>query len=416
MAVGKRILLYGMYGSINVGDELVCYSMVRGLEAIVKNPQIWVASLNERKSQEFQCLPEVNFYQGRCFHYTFWLHLINILKKVRQVDGVIIGGGGLLQDQYSWRLPGGSVWMAALSVLMGKATFILGVGVGPLRRKWLRRALYRILPSVDQICVRDQQSYRVLQDIGLAMDNIQVTADIVPSIDLYRESFLKKKISRDQKLIAIILRDWPGIDNKSLATLLEILVNEGHKIHLHCFEPDHDSVFYENVLSHCSAAVKANIKKIIPQKLSETIESINQSAFVISMRLHGCILAVGLDVPLLPVVYESKVRSFMRQMGMEDLVHEVRDIGPGLITEMARVKEYWDNNPEERYDRYRQIKLNADKNFECIKNKLMSMKNRSRFRSVSPKVYIGLWWLTLRALMGEIYHIMTFPWRSYCRK
>lgn len=199
-ADGFKFLMYGMYGSVNVGDELVCYAVVKGLRKILRQPRILVASFDKERSRDFTGLKDVCFFNGRCFHYKFWLRFFKILARMKEADAVVIGGGGLFQDQYSWRLPGGSLFMAASGVLYSRLTFVIGAGVGPIRRNWLRKSISRIFPHLVCVCVRGRDSYKTLADMGMAMDNATITADVVPSIGL-TDTILKRP-TQAEKLVS----------------------------------------------------------------------------------------------------------------------------------------------------------------------------------------------------------------------
>ncbi len=412
---GLRFFLYGMYGRINVGDELVCYAVTKGIQRHFGNPTIFVGSFKENLSKQFVDLKDVQFVRCGCFHYSFWLQFFNILGYVRDVDVIVIGGGGLFQDQYSWRLPAASTFMAAFGVLMDKVNFIVGVGVGPLRRRWLKKTISWVFPYVTHICVRDEQSYETLEELDIPMDNVSVTADVVPSIDLHRKEF-GCDVSRDKNLIAVVLRDWPGVDYESVAKLLDELVSKGHRIHLHCFEPLSDSQFYDRILSVCSERTLKATEKIIPKNLQETTKSIKKASLVISMRLHGCILALGLDIPLLPILYERKIRAFMEQMNLDRLLKGVRDLQPELLENIESLRAYWKQHHREIKSQYEDIQKNSVRNFELLREKLDTWRNKKLGWIDTSKVIMGLATLLLFGFVGELIHLISWPFRVVLRK
>lgn len=408
-----KFLMYGMYGSVNVGDELVCYAVVKGLRKILRQAQLLVASFDKERSRDFTGLKDVHFFNGRCFHYKFWLRFFKILSYVKETDAVVIGGGGLFQDQYSWRLPGGSLFMAASAIFYNKLTFVIGAGVGPIRRNWLRKSISRIFPHLACVCVRDMDSYKTLAETGMTMDNVTITADVVPGIDL-TDTILKKPI-QTEKLVSFVLRDWPGMNYESIAKLLDKVVEEGYRIHLHCFEPSSDSAYYDKVLRFCSAATISASEKMIPKNLEGVIEVISRAELVISMRLHGCILALGLGIPLLPVVYERKVRGFIEQMELGDWLKEVRDLEPGLLTEIYRLREHWREHRCEIDRRYSEIQEKSLMNFEAIIGTLRQIEDKSPKTGDRHGVVAALLVLLFFGFVGELWHTISWPFKRVHR-
>jgi polysaccharide pyruvyl transferase CsaB len=414
MEKGQKFLLYGMYGAINVGDELVCYAMATGLQRVLNQPRIFAASHNKGVSRRFVPFEELEFLEGGTFHYKFWLRFLDVLAYVRSMDAIVIGGGGLFQDQYSWRLPAGSAFMAALGALWDKPTFIVGVGVGPIKRRWLKRAILRLFPHVTSISVRDEESYRALEELNVPLDNVCVTADVVPSIDL--GSRLGGDVSQDENLIALVLRDWPGLDYESVAKLLDESASKGYRTHLHCFEPSSDSRFYDRVLSFCSPPTLRTIEKVSPTNLQESVQGIKKAGFVISMRLHGCILAADLDIPLLPVVYERKVRAFAEQMNLVDWLKEVKDLGPELLESIESMRSYWKQHRLEMQSRYQKIRSNSQRNFEILRQKLDTCRGAPLNRQEKLRVTMGLCTLLLFAAGGELGHLSIWPFKQLLKE
>lgn len=408
-ADGFKFLMYGMYGSVNVGDELVCYAVVKGLRKILRQPRILVASFDKERSRDFTGLKDVCFFNGRCFHYKFWLRFFKILGRLKEADAVVIGGGGLFQDQYSWRLPAGSLFMAASAVLYKKPTFVIGVGVGPIRRNWLRKSISRIFPHLACVCVRDSDSYETLADMGMPMDNVTITADVVPGIGLTDTIF--KTPTQGEKLVSFVLRDWPGMNYESIAKLLDKAAQEGYRIHLHCFEPTSDSAFYDKILRFCSAATISVSEKMIPKNLEGVIEAISRAELVISMRLHGCILALVLGIPLLPVVYERKVRAFIEQMDLGNWLKEVTELEPGLTTEIYRLREYWRQHHWKIDSRYSEIQKKSLMNFEAIEGALRQREGKSFKTGDRRGVVAAFLVLLFFGFVGELWHILSWPFR-----
>jgi len=82
-----KIMISGYYGFNNTGDEAILKSMVRAFKE--KIPRIKMVVLSHSPLQTSQT------YQVKAINR---LHLIDIMRCLRDTNLFISGGGGLLQD------------------------------------------------------------------------------------------------------------------------------------------------------------------------------------------------------------------------------------------------------------------------------------------------------------------------------
>ena len=391
-----KFLLYGLFGAINVGDELVCLSVADNLRKNVPDSEISVLTLNREKSARFNGnLGYVNFIEAGAINYKYWPRLFKLIPIVLKHDVIVIGGGGLFQDLYSWRLMSSSLSLAAFGKLFGKKVFVNGVGAGPVNRNWLKHAAKRILKFVDYATVRDERSLRVLQEIS-EIEKCCITADVVPAYD-----FPEKVSQTDKKRVAFILRDWPGLNYESVAALMDSLVASGKQLDLYCFNPDSEIVFYDKILKHCVRTTEENCRKVLPNDYESLVNQLAKACVVVSMRLHGCILSAALKKPLIPVIYEQKVRGFAEQVGIVEYLKEVNDITPKLIKTMDFLTEKKISISDSAYEK---MKESSKENFRIIAKELTgSGKKLSAANKTS--VLFALILLLSHCFIREIPHL-----------
>lgn len=407
-----KFLLFGMYGAVNVGDELVEYAVGSAILSAFPAAKFSVASSNPALSSRFNPLQNTTYFKGLGFSYRLWLYLFRTIRLFRQTDVVVVGGGGLFQDQYSWRLPSSAALSALWGLFFRKKVCIIGVGAGPLNRPWLQQMIGRTLSHVDLLCVRDQKAYDCLREIGIPEQKIEITADVVPSLQvnaLLTDSSNNK--NKEPKTVALILRDWQGISYSKVADLLTVLIQQGFAVQLHCFEPEPDSQFYDKILSHCSKTVKDSVTKIIPQTLKQVIQKSSEADFIISMRLHGCILAAALGIPFIPVEYESKVRSFTKQMGLTPLLAETKDLTPELAEQIQPAKRFWAEHKQEIDRQWEILRENSSRNFQRFTEViLLEPSHKSR------RPFFLMLKLIMTAFVLEIAHLCAWPLKKISRK
>ncbi|MBN2138260.1 MAG: polysaccharide pyruvyl transferase family protein [Sedimentisphaerales bacterium] len=338
----NRVVISGFFGSPNVGDEAVCLAVVEGIRRVFEGVDISVVTRNAEVSKNFTC-SRVDYIQ--CFYpmVGFWRKLPRLIRAVGDAHLVVIGGGGLFQDVHSWSTPLCHLLSASLALLFSVPACIVGLGVGPIKRAWIRKIIGRTANRFCFLGVRDEYSAQEMVDCGVPREKISVGADVVPG--LFREHIAAcDRPAEETGLVGVSLRRWPGLDMHSVAELLGEIVNRGKKIRLLCFEPEPDKIFYSEILELCSSETRRNCEVFYPTTFAQSVEAIRESDFLIAMRLHACILAGVQGVPFLPVSYDRKVREFCSQIGIPELVVEVGDVNSSLAAKLDQIQDYWDEN------------------------------------------------------------------------
>lgn len=281
----RRLLLVGYFGFENLGDELLLISL---LNYINRNlPDIKPLVLYSR------ALPEV--YGGDVIPRR------RLISGIRMVDGVCFAGGSILQDVTSLRSLLYYLGIILLSIFMKKPVIMVSQGIGPIRSR-LGKMLIRIINSVYSISLRDEESLKLLDDLGINKPRRYLGNDLVFFLDLerFKGSSDKKRdvlisvrefsdFREDEFLEAFFrFRNKYNTDMAILVThrLEDKDISERFAKKLNC-----DLIFWEDPLS--------------------TIHTMSSFRFVISMRLHPLILSALLGIPFLGIIYDPKVRSFI---------------------------------------------------------------------------------------------------------
>ena len=161
----NRIVIAGYFGYGNTGDEAVLVGMLRDLRAVDPTLDFVVVSGDPDQTQALHGVGSV-----------FSADVAGIAEGVRQSDLVILGGGGLFQDY--WSADPGSMLtpknaglsfyagIPLLAALSGKPCMLYAVGVGPLESEESRRLTRAAFELAQCATVRDEESLRVLQEMG----------------------------------------------------------------------------------------------------------------------------------------------------------------------------------------------------------------------------------------------------------
>ena len=311
---GRRdgALVCGAYGRGNAGDDAILEAIVTELRQIDPDLPIWVLS---RNPDDTRLTYRVNSI------YTFAFP--RFLRRMGKTRLYINGGGSLMQDVTSHR----SLWFYLFTISaakrLGCQVMMYGCGIGPIHSPANRRRAAKVLQkSVDAITLRDTHSREELEDMGVTNPEIILSADptvILPAapeqvVDGILES---QGIDPKGRYIGFALRPWPGFEEK--AALFGAAADYAYEKYglTPVFLP------IERRLDVGAARLAAQHMKaphyILPETGSSdhTIGLFARMQVVVSMRLHALVFAAGQGVPLVGVVYDQKISSFLSYIGQD---------------------------------------------------------------------------------------------------
>ena len=307
------VLICGAYGRGNAGDDAILEAIVREVRSIDQDLPIWVLS---RKPKETRLQYRVNAI------YTF--HVFSFLNRMTRTRLYINGGGSLMQDVTSRR----SLWFYLFTIsaakLLGNPVHMYGCGIGPVQYPSNRRQLRRVLErSVDAITLRDTHSREELERIGVTRPNIVMAADptvILPAAPEAVVDGLLENAGLDPhgRYISFTVRPWPGFEDK--APLFARAADYAWETYglTPVFLPIEPKLDLQ-----AAAKVTAHMKKapihVLPglERSDQIIGLFSRMKIAVSMRLHGLVFPASQGVPLIGVVYDPKVSSFLSYIGQD---------------------------------------------------------------------------------------------------
>lgn len=336
----KKMVIHCASGIHNSGDEAILSVL---LKTYGRHFSITVISLDQSSTHRYH--PGV--------------HCLNNGSKecvaaIRDCDVFILGGGGLLQDEttiFNIRR-----WVAYLetALRLQKKTMVYANSIGPLNYRISQRRVCSVLNRVDLITVRDPDSKRLLEKIGVHSP-VEVTADPVFSLccdDLPQEmAGFDPLPPLPEKYICVSVRHWfdtiPFIP-VSICTRLHLrsrrnvpkyerYITEMAKILDFCvretklsvvfvpFIPGRDVKPAEDILQRMKYknACVALSAELHPYTI---VQIIHDSEFLVGMRLHSLIYAIVVGTPFFAVSYSSKVRSILKYIGLDNYKMDVETL------------------------------------------------------------------------------------------
>lgn len=357
VSTSKTIVISGYYGFKNSGDEAVLKSILTALEQEGKaagvdiNPVVlsidpeWTSAVYGVKSVHRMKLGEVR-------------------QAIKNSDGLISGGGSLLQDATSPKTIPYYLGVLKIAQWLGKPTFIYAQGVGPVNRKLFYPMIRSIFRKCTYISVRDMQSGELLQSMGISGEAIHVVPDPVMGLPLpegegvqcdsnpgstleengaasvssieeehresFEEPFVQSSLSNREMegkgslpVIGISVRYWhpERTELKAVAEGLKALAAQRpvHLRFLPFYQPD-DLEASQFIASGIGDISKngSNISFYRDEKQpQDMLREVSCCDMILGMRLHSLIYAANQRVPLLGISYDPKINHFLKRLGSE---------------------------------------------------------------------------------------------------
>lgn len=317
-----KIGIIGNYGATNIGDDAILTALLKQLSAY----ELTVFSANpDETHKQFGVKSAPLFPLG--VRTALKGSFQKARKAIKSADVVILGGGGLFQDDrlyacFLW------AWQVFWVKRFRKPLFIYGTGVGPLKTRLGKRLTKWAYRQADTITVRDGYSRDLLHRIGLSDRNIAVTAD---PVFIYR----KPKISKDRtkNLFMISLRPWlkynPKIIHVFTAFLKKLKESKSAEIKFVCMQAikERDHQVIDPILREVGGEL------YIPRHFSDLIQVMLEAEFVIGMRYHFLIAALLTQTPVLPISYGPKVDELFKGTPLEPYLMKVADLSADRLKE-----------------------------------------------------------------------------------
>ncbi len=314
-----RVLVCGWIGSTNLGDELVFAGVRRLL-----GPDAQVVAVSTDPDQT------ARVHNVRALDHR---RVDRIQAAARTADLVVVGGGGLIQDETSpFNLPYHLSRM--LFARLGHTPYVgLALGVGRLETPVGRR-LATLLRSAAGVTVRDEPSLALLRGLDvparLGADAALHLADDGAGPVGAPDGDPEPEVERSVDRIVVSLRPWQGPGGvlpvgwrrgasadapewfvPAVAGQLDAAAERtGLPITFVALQTDRDHALHQQV----AAAMRSDAELIVPDLRSVLID-LARAKVVVAMRYHAGIGATLGGVPSVLVGYSPKVDALAASLG-----------------------------------------------------------------------------------------------------
>lgn len=335
----KRIALSGYYGFGNSGDEAVLQSILLALEDEGRRQGIGiepvVLSIRPEETERT--------YGVRSVHR---MRFSDVARTLRECDGLISGGGSLLQDATGVKTIPYYLLILKIAQFFRKPTFIYAQGVGPVHRPLFYPMIRSVFNRCRYISVRDEESADLLAKMGVKRSRVEVVPDPVMGLTPRERNAARpgpkagSERSGTKPVIGVSVRFWN--DDRSeldgIARALRMIVERvPAAIRLLPFHLPADAEASRYVMDRIGpdlpdgTTLEMADGALHPQDMMAEVGACD---LLIGMRLHALIYAAARSVPPVGVSYDPKIDQFLNRLGMK-AAGSTDDLRPDRLAEEA---------------------------------------------------------------------------------
>ena len=345
-------LIIGHYGFRNLGDEAILTGMLSLLRETVPDGRWMVVSGDPEDTRERHGVMAVDRADVPA-----------VLSEAYRSRVVIVGGGGLLSDQWGFRpeyalsraagdIPG-YLGPALAAAAVGRPVLVWGVGVGPFRGRRSRRWVKALAEIASDFTVRTEEDRAELESIGIR--DSQVVGDpawLIQPLDLPPD--LSGMLSHlPRPLVGVAPRSWGSarVQARREQMLAEALdgfceENGGSVVFVPMQELEGDDFDDRGCCQRIADLMSAPDVHMVPPGLdpAQLLTVLGRCELALNMRLHGTILAALGGTPSVSISYDPKVTRLAGELGLSRFCLSDEEGSWSRLTEA--LDSVWEDYPD----------------------------------------------------------------------
>lgn len=273
----------------------------------------------------------------------------NYFSLVESSDIVIASGGGYINDTFEVHA---EVVLGTVSLAQSlkKPTFLFGQGIGPITSSKLLHLCKKVLPNLEQLCLRENASFsRLVKSLGIDEEKILVTGD--DAIEIVRGDCSSKIHSN----IGVNLRlaKYSEVGGNAVDKIRKIVLNAKNKyqaslipVPISTYEADSDVVSLKNMFKENIEDSYFNLTSV-----EQVSENVAQCRIVITGSYHAGVFALSRGLQVIGLVksqyYIDKFNGLADQF--KNGVHIVDLSTPDFAEVLsAAIDKAWEETPTYR--------------------------------------------------------------------
>jgi len=251
------------------------------------------------------------------------------LERLRDLDLLIVGGGGQLTDDV---YPSLLLRWSVLARLRGARLALLNVGAGPLDSPWNRLFIRCLLFLADYRAYRDERSKRLIETIGVSRPG-SVFPDVVYSLPVTGAVRHAGAVD-DPRVIGVNV--FPRRDPRyvsdgdpeayraylgTLGAFVAWLLRAGYIVLLFPTQLRADTLVIEDLKKTIRDDVQGLEHRLVEPRIATVEDLVSHVAatdLVVASRFHGILISFLLGKPVLALSDQPKMDDLVEDMGLSD--------------------------------------------------------------------------------------------------
>lgn len=308
------IVISGYYGLGNSGDEALLESIVSDIRSLAPDVTVTALSGNVNLTKEKYSISTVNRFNP-----------FAVIRELRKAKLLISGGGTLIQDATSTKSLLYYLGIIYLAKKFGLKVMLYANGMGPIKDKNVKK-VEKVLNKVDLITLRENESLEEIKRCNINDPRVYVTAD--PAFKLKAASPERAKellrgagVPENAKVISVSVRAWKDNDSafeQQMANALDIAAENGYFPLFIPMQLSRDLEISKNISCRMKSKSAIMDEEI---EVADMLAVIGECTLSCGMRLHMLIFSSVMNVPMVGIAYDPKIKGFMEYMGQKAYVN-----------------------------------------------------------------------------------------------
>jgi polysaccharide pyruvyl transferase WcaK-like protein len=395
----KVVICRSRFADNNIGERFILSSI---LEKLSTYPDIHITVL----SNSTELTEKIH---GICVVDCSLQRFYKVFSAIYNSDLVLWGGGNMLQEQFSYLHIPLVAKDFLLAKLLGKKLFVYGVEVGPIISKMGKLIAGMILRNTDMVTVRNIQSYKEAKSLGTKNNQLILTEDPVFSIstdELFDKDYLVERFSlsgqkpkvgicprilleRQRSYLPFQFRMQHGLLSDDfyykqqqikdfMVRVSRFLIDESDIQVIFLPMDINDEEFCDDIIEIIGGdCIKITLSSL---DLKEVKSLFRIMDLVISMRLHGLILASCVAIPVMGISGVAKNTNFLSSLGCPQNNIDVDNLDFEKFKEIFR--SIWSDREKKRQqiqEKVAVMKKREEQNFRALTNFLEKISSPETF-------------------------------------
>lgn len=338
----KKLFVMGAYGCGNRGDDAILQSICE----LFPDWEIWASNGRYCDVSDFLPVKTVSCRLNEGFSASVLLSMIKdafiIMGRIAKSDALMFGGGSLIHDLTPYNLPFMYFWHIFAKILH-KKVFYFSIGIGPLNTNFGQWISKKVLCSADGLFVRDNRGLELCQQLGI--QNVELTSDAAFAVmkkNQCRKETIKQLGLTEKEYFCVTASQWFQSANfwkKDSMDFSKETENFAKCIVAVAEQLKQPLVFVPTVMHDYSLGEE--LKRLMPEQnfriapgdlnCKAMAEIIENSSFLLGVRMHSIICAARQGVPFLTLIYDEKVSQLLKRLDMEQYSLPLETVTPEAV-------------------------------------------------------------------------------------